>query len=117
VLKTAHWEVQVKPFFTHLTARGRVPRRRFIVSFATTLFFYFGNTRSDMDSVIFRIMLFFSCTLSKSGDNKVTRENQPLVIVHRTVHHFTSSDLESLNVAETHVRFDIFDAICHHLSH
>jgi len=67
MLETGRWEVQVKPF-THLTAHGRVLRRRskclvIIVSFATTLFFYFDNTRSDMDSVIFRItweVLFFS---------------------------------------------------------
>lgn len=33
---------------------------------------------------------------------------------HRIVHHFPPTDLECLNVAETHVRFD---AVCHHLSH
>jgi hypothetical protein len=82
----------------------------------------FDNTRSDMDSVIFRIigeMLFFSCTFCDVKGQQGTRENLPLIIdiVHHIVHHFTSSDLEYPNAAESHVRFDAFDAICHHLSH
>ena len=61
-------------------------------------------------------MLFFSCTfsnVSESRDNKV-HVRIYLIIAH---HHFTSSALECLNVAETHVRFNAFDAICHHLRH
>lgn len=59
MLETGRWEVQVKPF-AHLTAHGRVRGAEvivfvIIVSFATTLFFYSDNTRSDMDSIVFRI--------------------------------------------------------------
>jgi hypothetical protein len=59
MLETGRWKVQVKPF-SHLITRGRVSRCRsnclcYHCFFATTLFFYFDNTRSDMDSVIFGI--------------------------------------------------------------
>lgn len=61
MLETGRWGVQVKPF-AHLTAHDRFRGAEVIVfvivvSFASTLFFYFDNkTRSGTDSVIFRII-------------------------------------------------------------
>lgn len=123
MLETGHWEVQVKPF-TFLTRMAGLCDAEVIV-FLLSLFLLlllcsFDNTRSDMDSVIFRIigeMLFFSCTSCDVKGQQGTRENLPLIIVHHIVHHFTSSDLEYLTAAETHVRFDAFDAICDHRSY